>query len=65
MSSFYLNRDKDLSIDDNLNELKDDNREFVLNDYRNAIIKNKELFKTGNEKAGSEYIYIYKSKRRC
>jgi hypothetical protein len=33
------------------------NREIVLNDYQSATKKNKELFITGNVKAGSEYIY--------
>lgn len=37
--------------------LLDLSREIVLNDYRSATIKNKELFIAGDVKAGSEYIY--------
>ena len=34
-----------------------DSRDVVLHDYESAKIKNRELFRKGNVKASSEYIY--------
>jgi hypothetical protein len=50
---------------ENTNMILDLSREIVLNDYQSAEKKNKELFLSGDVKAGGEYIYDNQKTDAC